>query len=335
MSLYLLGLPTTGASFSTLTAAAGSWGAGSVGGPSGLSASRPCTASPTVPTLRSVSSAATSTSTASVGLPAGTVAGDVLVAAATSSNASYMPVAPAGWTLVRNGTSNLYTAGSVYYRVATGSEPSSYTFTGFTPNTWEGAVVLAAFSGVDTTTPVDVSGVQVAASQTNPATAPSVTTTVTGTLHVMAYMARNMQFSASYSASTPVGTSSVGTRTSNAATPQTIVAVVSRTQTAAGATGSFSSTLTNTSYWVGISLALRGTSGVDPTVTLSWTPSADTGVTGYTLARTPGGTTSVTGRTTATTTDTTTSAATGYTYALSAVAGPWTSDAVSVSVAAC
>ncbi len=109
-----------------------------------------------------VGSAISSTSlftSLSVSKPTGVTTNDVLIATitasrGTSSFASFTP--PAGWTLVGNQTSKTSTksnAMSVYYRVATASEPSSYTFN---ISSLTGAVVgISAFRGVDTSAPID------------------------------------------------------------------------------------------------------------------------------------------------------------------------------------
>ncbi|MGQ5525045.1 DUF6701 domain-containing protein [Chitinimonas sp. PSY-7] len=97
---------------------------------------------------------ATST-TLAVNVPAGTVAGDVmLVQFATSRSASVLAT-PAGWTQIRSDNRTYLTVGiskAIYYRVATGSEPASYTFT----SSLSGALVLTAVTmrGVDNTSPI-------------------------------------------------------------------------------------------------------------------------------------------------------------------------------------
>lgn len=82
--------------------------------------------------------------------PTGTASGHCLIAVVGGS-----PSTPSGWTLlgsVASGTSSLNTV-AVYYKIAGGSEPSSYTFSLGSASL--ACAVVAAYSGVDTTTPVD------------------------------------------------------------------------------------------------------------------------------------------------------------------------------------
>jgi RHS repeat-associated protein len=128
---------------------------------------------------RSASSAATAPITShTIAKPAGVVTNDVLVAGITMRGAPTI-TAPSGWTLVRSDASGSTVTQAVYRKVAGGSEPASYTWTFGAPI--DGVVgAIAAYSGVNTTTPIDVSGGQANASSTS-VTAPSVTTTVTNT----------------------------------------------------------------------------------------------------------------------------------------------------------
>jgi hypothetical protein len=145
-----------------------------------------------------------------VSVPAGTQAGDVMVATvasrpdnttATNNNAKTV-CAPAGWTLVRD-TINNSGGGSgggglrlqTWTRVATGAEPASYTWffqinnPSLVPGTGGGEVFASAsvgivsYSGVDNTTLVDVEGGNTTASSYNH-TGNSIITTVANTLLV-------------------------------------------------------------------------------------------------------------------------------------------------------
>src|SRR5581483_3216441 len=130
-------------------------------------------------TVRSASSAQNPTATTlSIPRPAGVVAGDVMVAGVGIRGAPAV-TAPAGWTLIRRDVAGTYTTQALYYRVVTAGEPASYlwSFSASVP----AAGGIAAYQGVDTATPVDVS---VGAGQnvnTTSIVAPSVTTTVPGT----------------------------------------------------------------------------------------------------------------------------------------------------------
>ena len=120
-----------------------------------------------------------SASTLSIAVPAGTLAGDVMIAAiATTPSTGTGITAPAGWTLIKavNQASGSGSRISTFYRVATATEPASYTWTLTTSHT--GAVGgIVSYSGVDNSNPIDVSASAATASSSTH-TAPTVTTTL-------------------------------------------------------------------------------------------------------------------------------------------------------------
>jgi uncharacterized repeat protein (TIGR01451 family) len=112
-----------------------------------------------------------------VNRPAGTLVGDVMIAAVAVRPSGLTITAPAGWTLIRRtdqaATNSL--AQVSYRKVVAAGEPASYTWT--LPNTHTGAAGgIMAFYGVNVAAPVDVENGQVNASGLT-VTAPSVTTT--------------------------------------------------------------------------------------------------------------------------------------------------------------
>lgn len=127
------------------------------------------------------SSAITTGTTLSVNRPQGVVAGDVLVA--TVGAAGTGPVTPpSGWTVIRSTPAP--DPGGVrqasFYRVVGSTEPASYSFVG-TSGMGGG---MTAYTGVDTSAPVDASADQFG--QEGSATAPSVTTTRAGAVVIVA-----------------------------------------------------------------------------------------------------------------------------------------------------
>src|SRR5258706_12375761 len=106
--------------------------------------------------FRAAASAATNTQSLAVGLPSGTAANDVMIAAISVRPYTATITAPTGWTLVRRVSyTSLQTSSlAVYRRVATASEASSFTWT-FSGATY-GAGGIQSFSGVDTASPVNV-----------------------------------------------------------------------------------------------------------------------------------------------------------------------------------
>ncbi|HZR02677.1 MAG TPA: LamG domain-containing protein [Burkholderiales bacterium] len=129
-----------------------------------------------------VQTSGVSAASVTINVPAGTKAGDLLLAAVAARNAATV-TAPAGWTAVAalNTTSGTTLRQVVYYRVATGTEPASYTFT--LSSSVRTAGLIVAYRGVDTANPIDVSAGQANASAST-ITAPSITPSVTGTMLV-------------------------------------------------------------------------------------------------------------------------------------------------------
>ena len=127
--------------------------------------------------FRSLSaSAGTSGSPATQNKPTGVVSGDVMLAWLYVDLNATVSTPATGWTqldLQASATSgqtyNMY----VYYKVAGASEPTSYSWTLSAANYNE--VLITAFSGVDTTTPIDAHGIRDAGS-TASLTTPTITT---------------------------------------------------------------------------------------------------------------------------------------------------------------
>jgi len=124
------------------------------------------------------SSAGANAASISVTVPANVRAGDVMIAVVTVRNNAAV-TANAAWTALRNDT----TAGAnmrqwLYYRVVTGAEPASYSWTISSARV---AAAIVAYRGVDLTTPIAANVGQANASSTT-ITAPTVNT---GTANAM------------------------------------------------------------------------------------------------------------------------------------------------------
>jgi len=125
--------------------------------------------------FRGAASAATTAATLSVNKPAATVSGDLMIASIAVRSAAVTITPPSGWTLVRRTDNSPEASLSVYYKIATASEPSSYTFatsTGMSAAAW-----IAAYSGVNQTTPVDTDKGQFVVTSSTTYNAPGITTT--------------------------------------------------------------------------------------------------------------------------------------------------------------
>lgn len=133
-------------------------------------------------TFRASTSAASTPITAIVlAKPAGLTTNDVLLAAVIVHGTPTI-TPPTGWTLIRSDVNGTDLKQAVYWHLAGGSEPSTYTFS-FSVPVSATVAGIAAYSGVNTTTPIDVSAGQANASSSS-ITAPSVTTTVANTMIV-------------------------------------------------------------------------------------------------------------------------------------------------------
>jgi hypothetical protein len=120
----------------------------------------------------------------SINVPAGTAAGDVMLAVITSAS-NTGPATPSGWNLVSTAsTSAGFSTGSlsVFTRVAGASEPASYSWS--LGGTLEASGAVGTYVGINTTTPVQVASV--ASGNSKSAIASSVTTTANNTFVVAA-----------------------------------------------------------------------------------------------------------------------------------------------------
>ncbi len=92
--------------------------------------------------------------------PEGVRPGDVMLAQITVSNATQEVgqtlTPPAGWTLARQDNALFTMAGNLYWKVAAGTEPESYTWTWANGRFATG--IIAAFGNVDPANPIDTAG---------------------------------------------------------------------------------------------------------------------------------------------------------------------------------
>lgn len=327
--------PTDAAFTATRSTGANQITAHTLGAPSGLSALRPCT--PITPTYRDAKTAnARVTTSVAVTSPA-SQSGDVLIAFITTNGVFGNTLTPpSGWTHLNTETKGYYNTTGVFWRMAPAVRPATYTF-GWDDNDDAGAVVIVAYSGVDQTTPVATyastndSGSSAVAPAVNVARAPAV--------HLVGFAIEDMTLPIGPPGMTQRATVNTGTDSNGDHNLE--MPVYEQTRAATGSTGTKTQSFSGFSSkdYAAFSLVVqRPTTGVDPTVTLSWTATADTAVTGYELIRTGGTavTTAIAGRATATYTDTTTASATGHTYTLASVLGTnWRSTKPSVTVPSC
>jgi hypothetical protein len=319
--------PMASAAFSGTTTDAGNMvSSGQVAPPADLAVSRTCTPSATI-TFRSATTAGGIDSLV-LARPAGTVAGDVLVAQVINRGGEQGGLqVPAGWTqLTRVVSVNVAGTSSVLWRVATAGDPASWTFAITTPASAQMVGGMAAYGGVSTTDPIHASGSATGATPT--ATTPSIATTVANT-RLLHLFAKREDLPA------PVGTTQrwrVVTGPAGATAGSTLG---DEPFAGPGATPARSTTTGVATEWVAHAVALRPIPGT-PTANLTWTASSTSSATGYTLERlvgaTPQATKPITPITATATSDGPLVNGTTYTFRLRAYQGTWNSTVASASL---
>jgi hypothetical protein len=315
-------LPGASARFSSVTGnPASSWAADGLAAPADLAAAQTCSV-PAAITPRGATSA-TAQGSLTLLVPTGTEAGDVLLAQ-VGYGAGTAPAKPPGWTLVRPPDSSGGLASALYWKEAVAGEGSA-TFAFPAGSTVTMAGGMAAYSGVDTTTPVDASagltgyGTEI--------TTPAVTTTRAGTVLVRLTTSAREPYpvpsgTERWRVLAVTGTGGVSAGDEPFAAPGT--APVARAVAPSGLAAS----------WVGQTVALRRPPGT-PSAALTWTASTSTWATGYRLERSPGGATpprEITPIGAPGATEGPLENGTPYTFRLWAFRGTWTSDVVTVTL---
>jgi hypothetical protein len=182
--------------------------------------------------------------------PTGTVQGDLLLAAISVDGTPNISP-PTGWTTIREGNSGTQVRLEVYYKVAGASEPSSYTFTWSRYNTQQAAGAILRYSGVNTTAPINTSGI--GSGTTISPTAPSVTTTVTDTMVVRIYGADDDDLSPSPYPSGHTGRLNIESNSGDGTCSLGVADVI---RASPGATGTAAFSLSASEEWVGVTVAL-------------------------------------------------------------------------------
>lgn len=211
--------------------------------------------------------------------PAGVVSGDLLIAHIVLGGftASFSSLVPAGWTL---GPADTVGAGAfsacaaVMYKIAGGSEPSTYPFD-MGPNGGVGAI--DAYSGVNPTTPFSIT-----AMQDNPASSlnipiPSVTTPV-GDCLMLAFYSHRTSSTVSYTA--PSDMTARLNYTGVAVAPSFGVAELALASAGATGTKTAASNKANPSFVIVLAL----TPAVAPTATAPGAPTIGAATAGVTSA---------------------------------------------------
>lgn len=110
-----------------------------------------------------------------VNVPSGVANGHLLIACVfKADDGVHTLTAPAGWTLIGSADASANIQSKMYYRVAS-SEPANYTWTISAAGIW--GVSQLAFSGVDTSSPINASASN-SSTTTDPYSCPNLTTTL-------------------------------------------------------------------------------------------------------------------------------------------------------------
>jgi hypothetical protein len=229
------------------------------------------TNTPVPTTLRSSATASTGATTLSLTIPApaNEQQGDVLIAQLAINNTGITVTAPSGWTQIRVDSGNGIMQ-ALYYHIAGTSEPASYTWS------WSGtganaAGSIGAFSGINTSAPINASSGAASSSQSSSITAPGVTTTVDNAVVIGFFGIR-----ASTSITLPTGETSGWAALSTASGgsgQQSDIAGGYEVQPTAGATGNRQASVLSSEagYNVGQLVALQPI-GIVPLPTATITP---------------------------------------------------------------
>ncbi|MGH9002077.1 MAG: DUF7594 domain-containing protein [Acidimicrobiia bacterium] len=204
--------------------------------------------------FRSATSDGSNTSRSSITIPrpAGTVAGDVMVASIVLNDDDPNITTPAGWTLVRQDAVLNGVLQGIYVRVAGASEPASYTWT--IPDLRRITGGVSTYSGVDTANPVDAHDAATDAGGGTSIIAPSIITTTPGAM-VLHLGAINAEGTIAPPAGSTERWENSAFRSDN--TRDALAAASDFIMTNAGATGNRTATATQPGRNLGVLLALR------------------------------------------------------------------------------
>ncbi len=196
----------------------------------------------------------TNGSTITITKPSGVVSGDLMLVFISTDGATTSHTS-SGWTTVEEETTSTGAKCTlaIMSKIAGGSEPSDYTFTGGGNQTRCG--IIFRIDGQNATFK-DVSGIDNTGDSATP-TAPDVTTTVDDCLVLCAYA----QDEAEAPNIHPGSTTELADFDSAGGDPASTLGVASYTQASAGATGTKQWTDSNSNRWIGAQVAIAPAAG--------------------------------------------------------------------------
>lgn len=197
------------------------------------------------------------TSSIVVDKPTGVLEGDLLIACIApgikTGGGTRVVTPPSGWTLIQE-SAVPFANGQVYYKVATGSEPATYTFT-WTQEARKAAAAILAYHG-QSASPINASSEGTWTTQTTP-DIPSVTPTVTQSLVLACAFIDRDDDDTTLPHSPPAGhTQRVAIETALSASNSVGLNVSDKTFPSAAATGIAELTIADTRPGYGVRVAL-------------------------------------------------------------------------------
>jgi hypothetical protein len=187
--------------------------------------------------------------TVTVNKPTGTVEGDLLIAFIAKDDDDAITGVPTGWTLIVGQAAQYQARFNCYYKIATASEPDSYTWRG---DREQYVGVILRYTGHDPTNPINAYASASSSTANNSPVAPSVTTTVDGCLIIQAFGADDDD--TPYTVPSPLTQrwneiSNTGNGTCGTAGGEWV-------QTSAGNTGTATFTMNAPEEWAAITIAI-------------------------------------------------------------------------------
>jgi len=203
---------------------------------------------------------AAGTTSLAIAKPTGVLEGDVMIATVAAKETGTV-TAPSGWTAILNLTQGTALRQVTYFKVATATEPSSYSWSLGTSRAASGGI--ADYSGVNSTVPIDASAS--ATGTSGSAAIPSATTSAPNDL-VLAV--------ASFATATTVTPDASTTERFDVASGSNTTDVADFAQVSAGATGAKTATpVVSTGVWIAQTVALRDATQATLSVSTTAAPS--------------------------------------------------------------
>ncbi|MGY1803834.1 hypothetical protein ACI78T_11195 [Blastococcus sp. SYSU D00922] len=291
--------------------------------PSGLTVTQSCAAAPAI--TRRASTTDTGTASVTLPMPAGTTAGDFLLAHVAYHDGVQPLTAPSSWALLGQTTNSGSVTSAVYWKVAGTGEPGAVFRH---PDTSSGVLFaggLTAFRGVRPVTPL-FAGVD--GSSSTPTT-PSVSTSNSGVQVVHLFSKTQGPVDPASGA-----TDFYGAATGSGDTVHVGIRGAGETFAGPGSTPARSATAATSSRWVAQTVVLQRAAGT-PSANLQWTASPSSWAGGYELTREGGVVQApqpVPGVATTSATNGPLVNGTSYTFRLTTSRGTWRSTAVAAGL---